>query len=162
MTEDEAKARYLQRVIFEDAQSPAIIHLAQQLTGLAMGRQRLFIELAATLARWGILQRKDSERVGGEDIAGFTRAPQRTDPIEALERGEDDCDAKARLFCAVVIAGGGRARIGELWRGEVLAHVFAEVGLNREPVELTLARAQLGEHPLAVPKEKNGQWLETI
>jgi hypothetical protein len=50
-----------------------------------------------------------------------------------------------------------------LWTGPRLSHVYARVLLDGEwqPVELTLARARLGDSPLSVPKEANGQWRRT-
>src|SRR5690606_35191080 len=112
----------------------------------------VYAKLALALARDGIRYLRDTARVGGEDIAGFTREPSPTDAIDALERLADDCDAKARLFCALCLACPEQipARMWPLWMGppgEHLAHVAAEcwlgAWLHAEP---TLARARLGEH----------------
>jgi len=124
---------------------------------------RIFLHLAHALARDGIRYRRDIERVGAEDIAGLTRPENQNDPVDALLRGEDDCDAKARLFVAVCLAAGRPARMVDWWRRtahgtEMLAHVSAEAFLDRRwlPVELTLARARLGDRGNDVPREKDG------
>jgi transglutaminase-like putative cysteine protease len=116
--------------------------------------------------------------VGREDIAGFTRPSRTGDALEALERGSDDCDAKARLFVALCLARGFRAQLMPVWRcrdgrltfaaapempTDELAHVYGAVWMLGawHWAETTLARACLGDHPLAVPKEKSGQWKNT-
>jgi transglutaminase-like putative cysteine protease len=132
--------------------------------------QRRFAMLAHTVARDWIHQVSDTVRTGGEDIAGLTRHPSPDDAVDALTRGTDDCDAKARLFVALCLAGGLSARMVPYWKtpdgassheqikcpsGAQLYHVAAEVWLDNkwEPVELTLSRARLGERGELVPFE---------
>lgn len=137
--------------------------------------ERRYAMLAHTVARDWIHQVSDTARTGGEDIAGLTRTPTEVDATDALTRGSDDCDAKARLFVALCLAGGLAARVVPYWKvpggtttherdsygagappaGSQLYHVAAEVFLDNawEPVELTLSRARLGERGEAVPLE---------
>jgi transglutaminase-like putative cysteine protease len=138
-----------------DAQSMHIRSLARALKSATLGRAVLFAHLAHALARDGIAYVRDLERVGHEDLGH---------PYTALVRGRDDCDAKARLFCALCIAGGYPAELVPLWRGDMLQHVSARVKLDGQwmQVETTLARARLGEEAAAVPAEKvDGKWKLT-
>ena len=85
-------------------------------------------------------------------------------PADAIERGVDDCDAKARGFVTLCLLKGLRAEMVPYWKNGQLKHVYARVLLDGQwlPVELTLARARLGEDPFRVPKEpQTGQWLRT-
>ena len=169
---DEEKWQYLKTIPAEDAKHPEIEKLASALRQASGGSASRFAQLAHCVARDWIHQVSDVSRTGGEDIAGLTRPPTMNDAIEALRRGEDDCDAKARLFVALCLAGGVAARMADRWQptaksettpnGRTLTHVSAEVHLNGawRPVELTLARARLGELGDAVPKEaKTGHWM---
>lgn len=167
---EERKWEFLQRAPERDARNPGLRQVARHLLVAAGGRHRhrVFAHLAHALCRDGIRYRSDTARTGAEDIAGLTRDPQQGDALDAWHRGEDDCDGKARLFCALCLAVGLQARMVDHWKptahedgAERLAHVSAEVSLDGRwlPVELTLARARLGERGEEVPKERNGQWL---
>lgn len=156
-----------------DAKHPKIREICQHLWTAANGNHKRYLQLAFTVARDWVRQLPDTDRLGNEDIAGFTREPNPNDPIDALRRGYDDCDAKARLFVALALAAGITARMVPYWKRdngrldpwgaptERLAHVAAEVRLNEAwwPVETTLARARLGELGEFVPKERTGKWL---
>lgn len=167
------KWHYLQQVPSRDAGNPKIRDIAYQFRLASGGNPMRFAQLALTVARDWIKQLIDTDRVGGEDIAGFTREPMPDDAVSALIRGYDDCDAKARIFVALCLAGGLNARMVPYWEREgqpltpwgdptkKLAHVAAEVYLNGKwiPVETTLSRARVGELGMQVPKEKSGRWL---
>lgn len=161
MTDDRKKWEFLARAPERDARDPELVRIARFLWFAALGKPWPFAHLCAALARDGIRYERDVARTGGEDIAGFTRGYR--SPLEALRRGVDDCDAKARLFVALCRACRLRARMVPLWRGDELQHVSAEVFLDGEwqPVELTLARARVGDAPRDVPTEKDGTWLRT-
>jgi transglutaminase-like putative cysteine protease len=169
---DEQKWQFLQEVPARDAQHPEIIRLAKSLRFASYTSEARLASLCMCVARDWIKQTSDVTRTGGEDIAGLTREPGENDAVEALDRGKDDCDAKARLFVALCLAGGLRARMVPRWNqvavsettpnGRTLTHVSAEVVIAGQwrPVELTLARARLGEVGEQVPKEiKTGKWL---
>lgn len=159
---DRAKWRFLERVPELDAQDPALRDVATHLWRAALCRPRVFVHLAHALARDGITYQTDTARTGGEDIAGFTR--RQSHALEALERGRDDCDAKARLFVALCRAAGLRARMVPRWEGETLRHVSAAVTLEgkERPVETILGRARLGEVAEQIPTEKgSARWLYT-
>lgn len=147
-----------------DARNPVIRELARNLMAAAFGNPWRFATLAQSVARDWIKQVTDTVRVGREDIAGLTRDPKPDDAIDALKRGVDDCDAKARLFVALCLAADVPARMVGWWtRSEVpdLAHVSAEVNLGGRwrPIELTLSRARLDEVGTDVPVEKkDGKW----
>jgi transglutaminase-like putative cysteine protease len=160
---DREKWTYLSAVAMRDAEHPGIVRLASLCLELGAGDRRRALVLAHAVAGRGIRYRLDTDRVGAEDVAGFTRPARGDDPLDAWRRGVDDCDAKARLFVALALALGFRARLAAIWRQGVLAHVFAEVdrGSGWESVETTLARAVIGEAPTDVSKEGNGTWLET-
>lgn len=167
---DREKWEFLRSAPERDSKNPRIRELAANLgracqlsTGDKQRRQRRFVELARTVAGAWIRQVIDTDRIGGEDIAGFTTAPTADDAVDALDRGVDDCDAKARLFCALCLAVGIPAQMVPQWRDDDLTHVFASVLLAGAwlPVELTLARAVLGEYGTDVPKETNGKWKLT-
>jgi transglutaminase-like putative cysteine protease len=160
---DRDKWSYLERAALQDARHPGIVRLAALCLELAAGNTQRALVMAHAVAGRGIRYQLDTARVGAEDIAGFTRPAAAGDPVDAWRRGVDDCDAKARLFVALATALGVRARLAPLWSGELLSHVYAEVDLGGAwvPVELTLARAMIGEFPRAVPKEADGKWLET-
>lgn len=163
MTSDQEKFAFLSDVVRRDAENPGIVRLASLCLELGAGDRRRALILAHATAGRGIRYLLDTDRVGAEDVAGFTRAATPGDALDAWRRGVDDCDASARLFVALALALGFRARMAALWAGDRLAHVYGEVDRGRgfEPVECTLARAVIGEAPRAVPKEENGRWLET-
>ncbi len=167
---DEEKWLFLEHAPMLDAAHPIIRKLALDLSDASRSEFR-FACLAMTVARDWIRQTSDVNRTGGEDIAGLTRPPEADDAVDALRRGEDDCDAKARLFCALMLAAGYKARMAPRWSntaitpttplGKTLTHVSAEfLYMGKwQPVELTLARAKLGELGEEVPKEiSNGRW----
>jgi transglutaminase-like putative cysteine protease len=152
---DQAKWRFLERAPHDDAKNSGIQYVAKALLLAAFKRPRTFAILAAALARDGIRYELDTDRVGGEDL---------DHPFNALWRGVDDCDAKSRLFCALCLAAGIECRMVPGWRGDRLQHVSAAVRLDGvwEPVELTLARARIGDTPKDVPREKGtGKWART-
>lgn len=176
MSPDEDKWRFLFMAPELDARNSKLRHLSKLLWAAAGGNTKRYLQLAFTVARDWVRQLPDTDRLGNEDIAGFTREPSPDDAVDALRRGYDDCDAKARLFVALALAAGINARMVPYWRapGETgplrpwglprgkLAHVAAEVRLNEHwwPVETTLGRARMGELGDMVPKETaGGKWL---
>lgn len=161
--DDRAKWIYLQRAPVADQRHPGIAHLARLCLELGAGDRGRALLLAHAVAGRSIRYQLDTPRTGAEDVAGFTRPATPDDPIDAWRRGVDDCDAKARLFVALALALGFRARMAAIWERDRLAHVYAEIDRGRgwEPVETTLSRAVIGDHPRRVPKEGNGKWLET-
>lgn len=178
---DPEKWNFLRFIAATDRWDDNIRNLAKHLLGASQccdglhSWQRRFAMLAHTVARDWIHQVSDTVRTGGEDIAGLTREPSENDATDALSRGTDDCDAKARLFVALCLAAGLRARVVPYWKtpdgkttherdafglsgpaqGSKLFHVAAEVWLDNtwQPVELTLSRARLGERGELVPFE---------
>lgn len=166
MSRDRLKWLKLQSLPERDAQAENVRHLARLLLEAAGGRRRVFVQLCQALARDGIRYRSDVRRTGGEDIAGITR--KYADPLEGLERGEDDCDYKARLLVALLLAGGLGARLVPWWHNETderglegdLDHVSAETMLDGRWVHLEtiLARARLGDEARDIPTEPNGRW----
>jgi hypothetical protein len=144
-----------------DSQSDGVQHLAKLLREASGGNTRLFVALCHAMARDGIHFVSDVARVGHEDIAGVTRAYG--DPLEALERGADDCDASARLCVALLLAGGLGARLADWWDVHTgdLDHVGAEVMLDGQwrHLECILSRARIGDLPADVPVEvATGKW----
>lgn len=158
------KWAFLRDAPANDARNPTLRMIAGHLFKAALGNPWRFATLAQSVGRDWIKQVTDTERVGREDIAGLTRIPKPDDAIDALRRGKDDCDAKARLFVALCLAAGVPARMVAWWNKADepdLTHVSAEVFLGRKwrPVELTLSRARLDEQGTNVPGEKkDGKW----
>jgi transglutaminase-like putative cysteine protease len=123
----------------------------------------------------------DIERVGREQIDGFT--DPLTSPLAPLERGIDDCDAKARLFVTLCLARNIQAEmvprpsVQAVASGGQLTHVSARVLVSLPhydrntkelcedapqwvPVETILARAKVAEQAENVPHEnETGNWL---
>lgn len=163
----EEKWNFLRDAPSGDARNPILRQLAGRLWAASFHNPWKFATLAQTVARDWIKQVTDTVRIGQEDIAGLTRLPQPDDAIDALKRGEDDCDAKARLFVALCRVVGIPANVVPWWTKtdpRDLAHVSAEVLLGGKwrPVELTLARARLDELGTNVPGEKaDGKWKLT-
>ena len=155
------KLAAIQELTDEDGCSSEVAELARELWAVA-NRCRLpdeaYLNLALCVAQRLVRYQTDVLRTGGEDIAGYTRPPER--PLDILRRGVDDCDGKARLFGALAIAGGFSAEICPRYEGQSLVHVFARVrsGGKWLFVEPTAARSVLGETAQSVPKEKNGTW----
>jgi transglutaminase-like putative cysteine protease len=170
MLDDQLKWEYLKGIPAIDMLHPIVKTLALKLLEASGGNAKRLAQLIHTVARDWIRQTSDVTERGGEDIAGLTREPTSADAIDALKRGEDDCDAKARLFVALCLASGLNARMVPRWmvvpvspitpQGKTLTHVSAEVYLDGkwQSVELTLARARLGETGEQIPKEKDGKW----
>lgn len=164
---DREKWEWLKRAPFRDMHDQEVRRIAYLLRAAA-GDDRRFAFLAHTVARDWIRYQTDTARMGGEELGP---------PVVAIARGVDDCDAKARTFCALCLAAGLAAEMRDRWVGEELAHVFAAVKLEGQwlTVETTLARARIGDElPThvapedlghtpgdTVPKETNGQWLLT-
>lgn len=157
--DDARKWAFLQAAPVEDARSPELQHIAGLLMGASLGDVGRFVALAMALARDGVRYQLDTARVGGEDIAGYTRPSE--SPIAILERGVDDCDGKARLFVGLCLAGGVRARMVPYWSGQTLRHVAGEVLLGGHwlPCDPTAARARVGEVYTQVPRESDGRIL---
>lgn len=170
MTTEGEKWKFLDAAPARDARHPMIRQIAAGIWDLvklsrpsstSIARVR-FADLALTISRDWIRYETDTDRVGSEDIAGYTRPATPDDAVDALWRGVDDCDAKARLFVALCLAGGIEARTVPHWRNDQLAHVsgaFTSDGATWIPVETTLTRARLGDTQETIPKEtETGQW----
>ena len=157
---DHEKWTLLQEVCITDSKNPDIIRMSEMLWELSRSQPIRFFRLALATARDGIEYESDIKQFGHEDIAGVTRPPNPDDAIEAYKRGHDDCDAKARLFVALCLAAGFKARLWPLWKHGALQHVAAEVQFQGRwlHAETILSRARLGEMHTEVPKETNGQW----
>jgi hypothetical protein len=186
---DREKWEFLKRAPLADARTPEITLLASSIRALAAVTpcpNWTVAHLAHALAGRCIPYVLDHDRVGREQIDGFTDPQGRA--TAALERGADDCDAKARLFTALCLAAGVPARMRSLpdeasvAYGRDLTHVYPEAHLprllrlktgthedevTREWVafETILARALPGEAPHEVPKETAGNlagdWVRT-
>ncbi len=152
--DDRDKWEYLRRAPELDALERPVLELAIHLWEAARGQVRPFAELAQAYCRDVVLYMTDVEQFGEEDIAPAGKLG------DVLARGVDDCDAKARLFVALCRAVRLEAEMVGHWRGDELAHVSArlKIGGAWVPVELTLARARLGEEPKDVPKDVSGRW----
>jgi transglutaminase-like putative cysteine protease len=147
-----------------DSRNPKLKAIARSLWEASLERPLVFVKLAFACAKDCITYESDIKQFGHEDIAGVTRYPEPNDPIDAYQRGADDCDAKARFFVALCIAAGFEARLWPLWKGDDLSHVAGEVRINGHWIhaETILGRAQLGEMHTEVPKEPTtGKWRMT-
>ena len=151
---DRDKWAFLRDAPALDARENEIAGLARALWFAAGQDVRSFAELCHAYCRDVILFMTDTEQFGGEDIAPAGRLS------DVLHRKVDDCDAKARLFVALFLAVHLVAEMVDHWRGDELTHVSARFRLGDKwiPVELTLARARLGEDPKDVPKDVGGRW----
>lgn len=152
--DDAAKWAFLRDAPALDARDYRVSLLAARLWDASDGSPRTFAILAQAFARDVIIYRTDTEQFGGEDIAPAGQVG------DVIERGIDDCDAKARLFVALCLAEHIPARMVSKWIGAELSHVSAIVTIDGKdlPVELTLARARLGDLPRDVPREVTGHW----
>ena len=157
---DEHKWQLLQEVCISDSKNPKIIRMSKLIWELSQSEPMRFFTLVLAVARDGVKFESDIKQFGGEHIAGVTRPPEPNDAVDAYIRGHDDCDAKARLFVALCLAAGFKARLWPLWRHGVLQHVAAEVQFQKRWIhaETIVSRARLGELHLEVPKETNGKW----
>lgn len=160
MITDQHKWQLLQEACIADSNNPRIIKMSKMIWGLSMSNPIRFFKLVLAVCRDGIVYESDIKQFGHEDIAGVTRPPEPNDAIEAYDRGSDDCDSKARLFVAICLAAGFRARLWPLWKHGALKHVAAEVDFNGRTyhAETILSRARLGEMHTQVPKESDGKW----
>lgn len=154
---DREKWEYLRDAPALDAKERAVSDLAVALWEAAGRSPRDFAALAHSYARDVVRYMTDTEQFGGEDIAPAGGLS------DVIARKVDDCDAKARLFVALCLAVHLKAEMVPHWRGGEggeLAHVSAKVLLDDlwTPVELTLARARLGEEPRDVPRDVTGHW----
>lgn len=144
-----AKAAWLCQQLGSDAGSAsvkrvaeAIGHIAQDVGRSRADRARLFCELAH---RWS----RDTIRYIGDYTGQPGTKEQFAPPDFIIARGYDDCDGKARIVAAVVVAGAHlgfdvQAQIHPVFRGEDFVHVQA---LVRYPGS--------AEHPSAL----DGGWL---
>ncbi len=145
--------------------------VAKGLRLASFGNMLRFARLCLCYAQTGIKYQSDTERAGGEDVAGFvregTKPPPPGDNIGIdIRRGTDDCDLKARLFVALCRSQGLEAEMLPVIEiataaGPVLTHVRARVCIHGKwySAEPSLARARLGEVPTDVPREiSDGKW----
>lgn len=166
---EQAKWEFLQSAPARDAQSLELRSVATNLfkvASVSQWKEWAYAQLAFCVANDLIVYLSDVTRVGREQIDGFTDPQGST--LASLERGTDDCDAKARLFVALCLAAGLRAEMVPLWKGQNLQHVYARVFV-RGPfdsaprwftAETILARAKLGDERTDVPGEKDtGGWM---
>lgn len=166
--EEWRKWEFLEKVPAQDAQDGELQSIARCLRVVASASpfpDWTFASLCLSLARDGIQYQTDTERVGREQIDGFT--DPYVSPLVPYRRGWDDCDAKARFFVALCLASGLRAEMVGRWRGGKLAHVYGRVYVKSpaEPLprwhlaETILRRARLGDIAEQVPKESDtGKW----
>ena len=165
---DEQKWKFLQSAPAIDAGKKQIQELAAALDVVSkrsQWRDWVFAQMALALVRDCILYKLDTDRVGREQIDGLTDPYER--PDLPLVRGVEDCDGKARMFCALCLAGGVRAEMVPGWKGDRLGHVYARAwlaGPHTGPrwwfAETILRRARLGEESPKVPREiETGKWL---
>lgn len=165
------KWEFLRDVPERDARSPELRAIAAPLLAVAGASQWprwAFVQLAQCVARDLIVYQSDIDRVGREQIDGYTDPQGST--IEPLSRGSDDCDAKARLFVALCLSVQIPARMFPRWRRGSLTHVSAEVFCQSppdlherwRPVETILDRARLGDVAEGIPREiDTGRWAQT-
>lgn len=151
-----------------DAKTAEVIELARRfgtIASLTPYGDWCYANLALALVRDCIAYQLDNERLGREQIDGYT--DPYVSPLLPLARGVDDCDAKARLFVALCLARGLEAEMVPRWKGSRLSHVYARVRLRgpRDPnprwwfAETILRRARLGDVAENVPKElETGKW----
>jgi hypothetical protein len=127
--------------------------------------QWCFAQLAHAIARDCVQYQTDNERVGKEQIDGYT--DPYISPLEPFTRGVDDCDAKARLFVGLCLCRKLNAEMVPRQKGAKLAHVYGRIFLQGPSdamprwyyVETILRRARLGEVAESVPKEpETGKW----
>ena len=158
--DDQHKWQLLQEMPHLDSKNPELQALANKLWAIALGRPLNYLKLCQAVARDCINYASDIKQFGGEDIAGVTRYPEPADALDAYIRGEDDCDAKARLFVALALCRGFEARLWPLWKNGSLAHVAGEVYFDGRwhHVETILSRARFDEMHTDVPRERNGKW----
>jgi transglutaminase-like putative cysteine protease len=168
LSEEQRKWAFLADVPKVDAKTPECIELARRIgtvASLTPTADWCFANLALALVRDCIAYQLDNERVGREQIDGYT-GPY-VSPLLPLARGVDDCDAKARLFVALCLARGLEAEMVPRWKGSRLSHVYARVRLRGRGdvnprwwfAETILRRARLGDVAENVPKElETGKW----
>lgn len=166
--EEWRKWQFLEAIPTKDASDPNLRGIADCLRNAARESafpDWTFASLCLALARDGIQYQTDTERVGREQIDGFT--DPYVSPLVPYRRGWDDCDAKARFFVGLCLAGGLEAKMVGRWRSGRLAHVYGTVNCQapKEPArrwhiaETILARARLGDIAERVPKESDtGKW----
>lgn len=165
---EQQKWEFLRTAPRRDAMTKEIVTLADAIWKVVISTRWppfCFVKMAMALARDCIQYQLDSDRVGREQIDGLTDSQG---PADApLTRGYDDCDAKARLFVAICIAGGINAEMVPRWKGERLAHVYARALVTGPSdsvarwylAETILSRARLGDVAEQVPKElETGKW----
>jgi transglutaminase-like putative cysteine protease len=170
LPEEIAKWEFLRDAPLHDSQTPEIQRLANHFARAASCSPwpaYVFACLAQCLAKDCITYVLDTDRVGREQIDGYTD-PQGPADMSYL-RGSDDCDGKARLFVALCLADKLQARMVGRWQHGKLAHVYAEVyvtGPHEDhprwwSVETILRRARLGDVAETVPKElETGKWSQ--
>jgi transglutaminase-like putative cysteine protease len=166
--EERRKWEFLRDAPTRDALDPDLREVARHLAAIAAlspAPEWCYAQLALALARDCIAYQLDVDRVGREQIDGYTDPPD--SPLRGLIRGFDDCDAKARLFVALCLANGLPAGMVDRWKGTRLAHVYGRVLVRwlRETMprwffaETILRRARLGDIAESVPKEiETGRW----
>jgi hypothetical protein len=160
---------FLRDVPYRDSRQPEMRAIATLLSGVASQTRWsvwTFAQLAHALVRDCIIYQKDDERVGREQIDGWRPDPY-VSPLVPLNRGFDDCDAKARMFVALCLANHLKSEMVPRCKGGKLVHVYARV-LAQAPtdteekwhlVECILRRARIGEIAEHVPKEpETGSW----
>jgi transglutaminase-like putative cysteine protease len=165
---EKTKWEFLRDAPARDALTPELRNVAQHLRAVAFvspWKSWAFASLAFSVANDLIVYVSDVDRVGREQIDGLTDPQGST--LSSLERGTDDCDAKARIFVALCLAVGISAEMVPLWKGSRLQHVYGRVWVQGPydtaarwyNAETILARAKLGDERQNVPPEPDtGSW----
>jgi hypothetical protein len=172
--EEQRKWEFLRAVPLRDAVSnetegnEALRQVAAALASVANASpwpQWCFANLALAVARDCVTYQTDNDRIGREQIDGYT--DPYVSPLLPFTRGVDDCDAKARLFVALCLCRQLHAEMVPRQKGSKLAHVYGRIFLQGPTdsaprwylAETILRRARLGDIAESVPKEiETGKW----
>ena len=160
----EAKAEYMAEAAEHDQEDPAVLSWARQFSGLQVE------ERAPAILRFVQRCVRYERDPGTHDAAGVRHGIELLDSSAVgFNRGYGDCDLKARMFVALCLACGCRAKVSPVFAGENgFPHVRAEVwvdggetaGGGWEVADPTIVNSEIGKLPrkplTAFPPERGG------
>ena len=133
----EEKAAYMQEAARQDSRTPEILAVAERFWGIQndWARARAILQFCQYCIRYIRDPGPGIEVLDSSDVG--------------LWRGFGDCDLKARLCVALMLASGLYAEIEPIFRGDSFPHVRARIYLNDRwwSVDPSIVNSDIGQIP---------------
>jgi transglutaminase-like putative cysteine protease len=133
----EEKAAYMQEAAQQDSRTPEILAVAERFWGIKddWARARAILQFCQYCIQYVKDPGPGIEILDSSDVG--------------LWRGFGDCDLKARMCVALMLASGLHAEIEPIYRGDSFPHVRARVYLNHRwwSMDPSIVNSDIGQIP---------------